>query len=72
LSLVAVDRSENAETIVLVENTGDCEATWVRLEDDRLCRVEMLVDRCFGKCLLELPEWELCLAGPFPFACRFL
>ena len=67
-----VDGSGNAETVVLVENTGDCEAGCIGLEDDRLCQVEMLVDRCFGKCFLELSECELWISGPFPFACRFL
>jgi hypothetical protein len=72
ISRVEVDRSGNAETVILVENTGDCEATCVCLEDERLCRVEMLVVQCFGNCILELPECELCLSGPFTFASRFL
>jgi hypothetical protein len=71
-SRVEVYRSENGETVVLVEYTGDCEAAFVRLEDDRLCRVEMLVEQCFGECLLELPKRELCRSSSFLFAWRIL
>jgi len=35
ISRVGVERFQIAETVVLVKNSSDCEATCVRLEDDR-------------------------------------
>ena len=69
---VEVEWTDNSETIGLVENTGDCETTYVCLEDDGLCWVDMLGDQCFGICLVEPPELELCLSGPFPSPCQLL
>jgi hypothetical protein len=43
--LIKVDQSENADTIVLVENTSNSGTAAVHMEDDRLNGVEMLVHR---------------------------
>ena len=47
---VEVDQSEDPESIKLIENAGDCKATGIGLQNDRLLRVEMLKDRCVTKC----------------------
>jgi hypothetical protein len=41
-SIVEIDWSESPEFIVLVENTGNREATCISLQNPRLCRVEIL------------------------------
>jgi len=45
-SRVEVDRSENLETVILVENAGSGEATCIALQNNRLCRIEMVEDWC--------------------------
>ena len=67
-----VDLSENAEAIVLVEKTGDCEATSVHFDDDRLWQVGLLVHWCFSKRLLQFPKSEHWPSGPCSVACRML
>jgi len=56
VSRVEVDRSENAETLRLADDTGNCKTALVCLQDERLCKVMMLVNRCFGQSLLEIPK----------------
>jgi hypothetical protein len=55
-SSVEVARSENPETIVLVENAGSGEATWIGLNNNRLCQVEMVKNWLISKSSFELPK----------------
>lgn len=63
---VDVDRSENAETVILIKHTSDCRATGVGMQAHRLWRGEMLVDRYISGYHLEFPKCRLCRLGPFP------
>jgi len=45
--------------VAVNEMAGDCKAACHVLEDEKRYRVEMLLDKCFHKYLLELPHYEL-------------
>jgi len=65
-SRVEIDWVKNPESVILVEDAGDCEAACVGLQNDRFLRVEMLEDRCFGKGLFEFSKCEFGIPSPFP------
>jgi len=65
-SRVVIDWAKNPESVVLVEDAGDCEAACIGLQNDRFLRVEVLEDRCFGKGLFELSKCEFGIPSQFP------
>jgi len=71
-SIVEVDRSEGSGSVFLIKDSGDRKATCIGLENDRLCRVEMLDDRCSGEGPLQLLKCEFGLTSPFPFLSRLI
>jgi hypothetical protein len=68
---VEVDWPEDPETVILMENAGNCEAACISLEDGCLRWVEMLEDRCCGEGLLDLLKGKFRISSQFPF-CRRL
>jgi len=65
-SRVEIDWAKNAESVVLVEDAGVCEAACIGLQNDRFLRLEVQEDRCFGKGLFELSKCEFGIPSPFP------
>jgi hypothetical protein len=65
-SRVEIDCAKNPESVVLVEDAGDCEAACIGLQNDRFLPVEVLEDQCFGKGLFELSKCEFGIPSPFP------
>jgi len=65
-SRVEIDWAKNPESVVLVEDAGDCEAACIGLQNDQFLRVEMLENRCFGTGFFELSKCEFGIPSPFP------
>jgi len=42
---IEIEWAKNPESVVLVEDEGDCEAACIGLQNDRFLRVEVLEDR---------------------------
>ena len=51
-SRVQIDRSKDPESVVLVKDGGDCEATCIGLQHDRILQDEMLENQWDGKFVL--------------------
>jgi hypothetical protein len=66
LSRVEIDWAKNPESVVLVDDAGDCEAASIGLQNDRFLWVEVLEDWCFGKGLFELSKCEFGIPSTFP------
>jgi len=65
-SRVEVDRSENPETVVRVENAGYGEAACIGLQNNQLCRVEMVENWFIREGLFQLPKHKFGNPSPFP------
>jgi hypothetical protein len=63
---VEIDWAKHPESVVLVEDAGNCEATCIGQQNDQFLRVEVLDDQCFGKGLFEFPQCEFGIPSPFP------
>jgi hypothetical protein len=64
---VEVDWSENPETVILVENAGYGQAACIGLQNNRLCRVEMVENWCIGEGPFQLLKRKFDIPSPFPF-----
>jgi len=67
---VEVKWPEDLETVVMIEDAGNCEAACIGLEEGCLSWVEMLEDRCSSEGLLELLKGQFRFSSPFPFGRR--
>jgi len=63
---VEIDWPTNPESVVLVEDAGICEAACLCLQNDWFLRVEMLENRCCGKCLFQRSKCDFGIPNPFP------
>jgi len=64
---VEVDRSENPETVILVQNTGYGEDVCIGLQNNQLCRVGMVETWCISEGPFQLPQHRFPIPYPFPF-----
>jgi len=64
---VEVDRSENPETVILVENAGYREAASIGLQNNQLCLIEMVENWCIGESPFQLAKRKFGIPSPFPF-----
>jgi hypothetical protein len=63
---VQIDWAKNHESVILVKDAGDCVASCIGLQNDRLFRVKMQEDRCFGKGHFEPSNCEFGIPSPYP------
>jgi hypothetical protein len=65
-SRVQIHWAKNPESVLLVEDAGDCEAAFIGLPNDLFLGVEMLQDWCACVELFELSMCEFGIPSPFP------
>jgi len=65
-SRVEIDWAKNPNSVVHVEDAGDCEAACIGLQNAPFLPVQMLEDRCFGKGLFDLSKCKFVIPSPFP------
>jgi len=63
---VEVDRSENPETVILVEKPVYGEAACIALQNNQLCQIKMVENWCVGQYPLQLPKRKFGIPSPFP------
>ena len=66
-SRVEVDQSGNPENVILVENASYGETACIGLQNDWLCRIEMVENWCIGEGPFQLPKHKFGIPSPFPF-----